>query len=132
VIAVLSALNVTPGAGEAGAGGATGGGGGGVATFFEHPTDSNVRVNRNRSEKRFTENRFISETSVVIMAWQIQTMWVLRYFRCLSAEVPFSGVFSGKKGVLDFFQQIAASNEFHEFNVTDFIADGDKVVALGN
>ena len=49
-----------------------------------------------------------------------------------SAEVPFSGVFSGKKGVLDFFQKIAASNEFHEFNVTDFIADGDKVVALGN
>jgi uncharacterized protein len=49
-----------------------------------------------------------------------------------SAGVPFSGVFSGKKGVLDFFQQIAANNEFHEFNVTDFIADGDKVVALGS
>lgn len=49
-----------------------------------------------------------------------------------SAEVPFSGVFSGKKGVLDFFQQIAANNEFHEFKVTDFIADGDKVVALGS
>ena len=49
-----------------------------------------------------------------------------------SAGVPFSGTFHGKQGVLNFFQQVAAANDFHEFNVTDFIADGDKVVALGN
>jgi ketosteroid isomerase-like protein len=49
-----------------------------------------------------------------------------------SAEVPFSGVFKGKNGVLEFFQQIAATNDFHEFNVTDFISEGDKVIALGN
>ena len=48
------------------------------------------------------------------------------------ADVPFSGVFKGKNGVMEFFQQIAASNDFHEFNITDFIAEGDKVVALGN
>jgi ketosteroid isomerase-like protein len=49
-----------------------------------------------------------------------------------SAGVPFSGVFSGKKGVADFFQQIAANNEFHEFTVTDLFSAGDKVIALGN
>lgn len=49
-----------------------------------------------------------------------------------SAEVPFSGVFTGKKGVVDFFQQVAASNDIHEFNITDYVADGDKVIALGN
>jgi len=49
-----------------------------------------------------------------------------------SAALPFAGVFKEKNGVLEFFQQIAATNEFHEFNVTDFISEGDKVIALGN
>ncbi len=49
-----------------------------------------------------------------------------------SAGVPFAGVFKGKTGVLEFFQQIAANNEFHEFNVTDFISEGDKIIALGD
>jgi len=50
----------------------------------------------------------------------------------VSANVPFSGIFKGKNAVIEFFQKIAANNDFHEFNVTDFIADGDKVMALGN
>jgi len=33
---------------------------------------------------------------------------------------------------LNFFQQVASTNNIHEFNITDFIADGDKVIALGN
>ncbi len=49
-----------------------------------------------------------------------------------SALVSFSGVFKGRQGVLDFFQHVAASNNFTEFAVDTFIADGDHVVALGH
>jgi ketosteroid isomerase-like protein len=49
-----------------------------------------------------------------------------------SAHVNFSGVFKGKQGVLDFFQNIAATNDISEFAVDTFIADGDHVIALGH
>ena len=61
VIVVLSAFNVTVGAGGGGGGGgATGGGGGGAATFFEHPKETITRTNKTRSESRFQEISFIS------------------------------------------------------------------------
>ncbi|MFN8345617.1 MAG: nuclear transport factor 2 family protein [Spirosomataceae bacterium] len=47
-------------------------------------------------------------------------------------NVPFSGIFEGKAGVIDFFQNVGATNDFHEFNVEKLLADNDTVVALGN
>lgn len=49
-----------------------------------------------------------------------------------SANVPFAGIFEGKAGVVEFFQQVGASNDFHEFNIEKLLADADTVVALGN
>jgi ketosteroid isomerase-like protein len=49
-----------------------------------------------------------------------------------SANASFSGVFKGKDGVMNFFQNIANDNEFSEFAVDNYIADGDYVVALGH
>ena len=42
-----------------------------------------------------------------------------------SAHVDFSGVFTGKEQALNFFQHIAAENDFTEFSPDTFIADGD-------
>src|SRR6476620_6828624 len=49
-----------------------------------------------------------------------------------SAGVPFSGIFKGKAGVMDFFSNVASSNDIKEFAVETYIADGDHVVALGH
>ena len=49
-----------------------------------------------------------------------------------SAGTAFSGVFKGKNGVLEFFQQVAATNDMHEFDIDDFVASDDKVIALGH
>lgn len=49
-----------------------------------------------------------------------------------SANVSFSGVFRGKDGVMNFFQHVGNDNEFSEFAVDTYIADGDYVVALGH
>ena len=49
-----------------------------------------------------------------------------------SAHVNFSGTFKGKDGVLSFFQHVGNDNEFNEFAVDTYIADGDNVVALGH
>ena len=37
----------------------------------------------------------------------------------------FFGLFKGKEQVLNFFQNVAAENEFKEFATDTFIADGD-------
>jgi ketosteroid isomerase-like protein len=49
-----------------------------------------------------------------------------------SAHVDFAGVFKGKEQVLNFFQHVAAQNDFTEFSTDTFIADGDHVVVLGH
>ena len=49
-----------------------------------------------------------------------------------SAHVNFSGVFKGKDQVLNFFQHVAAENDFSEFSPNTFIADGGHVVVLGH
>lgn len=45
-----------------------------------------------------------------------------------SAEVPFSGVFKGKDGVMRFFKEIATLNDFQEFNLEDVLSGENKVV----
>ena len=43
----------------------------------------------------------------------------------------YSGARTGKADVAEFFQLLNESEEFSEFEPTEFIAEGDKVVVLG-
>jgi uncharacterized protein len=49
-----------------------------------------------------------------------------------AAHVPFSGPRTGKAAVAEFFKQVAASEDFQQFEPREFVAQGDKVVALGH
>ena len=45
--------------------------------------------------------------------------------------IPSAGRLQGKAQVGQFFQGVNSSLEFHEFNPSEFISQGDVVVALG-
>ena len=47
-------------------------------------------------------------------------------------HVPFSGDRQGKASVAEFFRQVAESEDFEQFEPREFIAQGDKVVAIGH
>jgi uncharacterized protein len=47
-------------------------------------------------------------------------------------HVPFSGERKGTAAVADFFRQVAESEDFEQFEPRQFVAQGDKVVALGH
>ena len=47
-------------------------------------------------------------------------------------NVPFAGKRQGRETVADFFTQLAAAQEVLRFEPNDFIAQGNRVVALGN
>ena len=47
-------------------------------------------------------------------------------------NVPFTGSRTGKPAVAEFFKLLADAEEFTHFAPTEFIADGDRVVALGS
>jgi uncharacterized protein len=49
-----------------------------------------------------------------------------------AAHVPTSGTRRGKGAVAEFFKQVAANVNFSRFEPKEFIATGDKVVALGH
>jgi uncharacterized protein len=48
------------------------------------------------------------------------------------SHVPTSGERRGKAAVAEFFNQVAANVNFSQFEAKEFIATGDKVVALGH
>jgi ketosteroid isomerase-like protein len=48
-----------------------------------------------------------------------------------ASHVPTSGERRGKPAVADFFKQVAANINFSHFEPKEFVAAGDKVVALG-
>lgn len=48
------------------------------------------------------------------------------------SHVPTSGERRGKAAVAEFFKQVAANANFSRFEPKEFIATGDKVVALGH
>jgi ketosteroid isomerase-like protein len=50
----------------------------------------------------------------------------------VGSRTPTSGTRRGRDGVAEFFQQLAASLEFQQFEPREFIAQRDKVVALGH
>ena len=47
-------------------------------------------------------------------------------------HVPFSGERKGKAAVAEFFKLVADSEDFQQFEPREFVAQGDKVVALGH
>jgi len=47
-------------------------------------------------------------------------------------HVPFSGARTGKAQVEEFFQRVAAAEDFQQFEPREFVAQGDKVVAIGH
>ena len=48
------------------------------------------------------------------------------------SHVPMSGERRGKAAVAEFFGQVAANVNFSKFEPKEFVASGDKVVALGH
>lgn len=47
-------------------------------------------------------------------------------------NVPYAGDISGRENVIDFFARLDAAEENLTMEPTEFIAQGDKVVVLGN
>ena len=47
-------------------------------------------------------------------------------------HVPFSGERQGKASVAEFFRLVAESEDFQQFEPREFVAQGDKVVAIGH
>ncbi len=47
-------------------------------------------------------------------------------------QVTYAGIRRGKDKVADFFKVIAEASEFEQFEAEEFLAQGDKVVALGH
>ncbi len=45
--------------------------------------------------------------------------------------VPFAGNYHGKAGIAQFFQKLGESSQATRFEVRDCIAEGDKVVVIG-
>jgi ketosteroid isomerase-like protein len=48
-----------------------------------------------------------------------------------SDYIPFAGMFRGKQGIAEFFSKLGASAHPQRFEPQEFIAEGDKVVVLG-
>jgi ketosteroid isomerase-like protein len=48
------------------------------------------------------------------------------------SHVPTSGVRHGKSAVAEFFKQVAENVQFLQFEPKEYVATGDKVVALGH
>jgi len=49
-----------------------------------------------------------------------------------ASHVPTSGERRGKAAVAEFFKQVAEHVQFNQFEPKEFVASGDKVVALGH
>jgi len=49
-----------------------------------------------------------------------------------AGHVPFSGERKGKASVGEFFRLVAENEDFQQFEPREFVAQGDKVVAIGH
>ncbi|MFC5550020.1 nuclear transport factor 2 family protein [Massilia aerilata] len=49
-----------------------------------------------------------------------------------SEFIPFAGHFHGKQGIAQFFAKLNANVQATSFSVKELIAEGDKVVAIGD
>jgi ketosteroid isomerase-like protein len=48
-----------------------------------------------------------------------------------ATNIPFAGVRRGKQEVAGFFQLLGTTAEQHDLEISDYVADGDHVIALG-
>ena len=48
-----------------------------------------------------------------------------------ATNIPFAGVRHGKKEVLGFFEALGGTAEQHNLQISEYVADGDNVIALG-
>jgi uncharacterized protein len=48
-----------------------------------------------------------------------------------SQAIPYAGIYRGKEAVATFFTKLHEAMEFERFEPVEFIAQGDKLVALG-
>ena len=48
-----------------------------------------------------------------------------------SSSIPFAGTRRGREGVAEFFSLVGENLEFQEFELRQFVAQGDTVVVLG-
>jgi ketosteroid isomerase-like protein len=48
-----------------------------------------------------------------------------------SDYIPFAGIFRGKQGIAEYFSKLGANAQALRFEPQEFIAEGDKVVVLG-
>ena len=49
-----------------------------------------------------------------------------------ATHVPFAGARTGKTAVAEFFKQVSETEDFEQFEPREFVAQGDKVVAIGH
>ena len=70
------------------------------------------------------------DTSALLPNFADDIVWTGVYGA--GSHVPTSGERRGKAAVAEFFQQVAANVNFSRFEPQEFIAAGDKVVALGH
>jgi ketosteroid isomerase-like protein len=49
-----------------------------------------------------------------------------------AAHVPISGERRGKAGVAEFFKRVSETEDFQQFEPREYVAQGDKVVAIGH
>ena len=50
----------------------------------------------------------------------------------VAKHVPFSGARTGKAAVAEFFKQVSEAEDFEQFEPREFVAQGDRVVAIGH
>lgn len=48
-----------------------------------------------------------------------------------ATNIPYAGIRHGKQEVLGFFEGLGTTQEQHNLQISEFIADGDHVIALG-
>lgn len=48
-----------------------------------------------------------------------------------ATNIPYGGVRHGKKEVRGFFESLGSTQEQHDLQISEFVADGDNVIALG-
>ena len=68
------------------------------------------------------------DVGAVVNACAEDVVWIIPG----AAHVPVAGTFRGRKGVGDFFRTMGENQTPQQFEPREFVAQGDKVVALGH
>ncbi len=66
--------------------------------------------------------------STLVTNYTDDSMWI----EPGSPKVPFAGIYYGKAGIARFFQNVASLADITQFNVSEYIPKGNKVVVIGS